>query len=466
MHTNTRLPLISLSSTTLLAALGNSIANVALPTLALAFDATFQQVQWVVLAYLLSITTLIVGVGALGDVLGRRPLLLAGMALFSIASLACALAPALPWLIAARALQGLGAAVMMALTMALVGDTVPKAETGRAMGLLATMSAAGTALGPTLGGTLIGSFGWPSLFYVLAGLGAMAAILAWCALPVPRPVSRVQPLRFDYAGTALLVATLGCYALAMTLGRGQAGLVNLVLLLCAAAGAALFAFVERRAPCPLIKLSMLREPGLRAGLAMSALVSTVVMALVVVGPFYLTGALHLTPAQMGLALAAGPGAAALTGLPAGRGVDRYGAPRVAIAGLALMVPGLLLLTVLPARLGVAAYVVSYCIVTAGYALFQTANNSAVMSDVAGARRGVMSGLLNMARNLGMVTGASLMGAVFAYGAGAAGIVDASAQGVTAGMRLTFGVSVALVVAALAIGLRRQPASIALSHGEN
>src|SRR5438105_2321078 len=150
-----RWALANLSLSMLLSSLGTSIANVGLPTFAHAFNASFQEVQWIVLAYLLAITTLIVSVGRLGDIIGRRRLLLVGIFLFTVASVLCGVAPTLWLLIAARAAQGLGAAIMMALTMAFVGDTVPKANTGSAMGMLGTMSAIGTALGPSLGGALI-----------------------------------------------------------------------------------------------------------------------------------------------------------------------------------------------------------------------------------------------------------------------------------------------------------------------
>ena len=153
--TSARWALAALSLSMLLPSLGVSIANVAMPTLAQAFAASFQEIQWIVLAYLLAITTLIVSVGRLGDMTGRRRLLLAGVLLFTAASVLGGTAPTLWLLIAARAAQGLGAAIMMALTLAFVGDTVPKAKTGSAMGLLGTMSAIGTALGPTLGGALI-----------------------------------------------------------------------------------------------------------------------------------------------------------------------------------------------------------------------------------------------------------------------------------------------------------------------
>ena len=142
-----RWALASLSLSMLMPSLDTSIANVGLPTLAQAFGASFQSVQWIVLTYLLAITTLIVSVGRLGDMVGRRRLLLWGIGLFTVASLLCGLAPSLWILVAARAVQGIGAAMMMALTIALIGETVPAPRLGSAMGLLGTMSAIGTALG-------------------------------------------------------------------------------------------------------------------------------------------------------------------------------------------------------------------------------------------------------------------------------------------------------------------------------
>ena len=218
----------------------------ALPTLAQAFDATFQDVQWIVLAYLLAITTLIVSVGRLGDITGRRRLLLGGIFLFTVASVLCGVAPTLSMLIAARAAQGLGAAVMMALAMAFVGETVPKEKTGSAMGLLGTMSAIGTALGPSLGGLLISGLGWRAIFLVNVPLGLLAFVLAYRYLPVDRPTPKAARAGFDAVGTLLLALTLGAYALAMTIGRGSFGPLNIALLLAAVVGASLFVFAEAR----------------------------------------------------------------------------------------------------------------------------------------------------------------------------------------------------------------------------
>jgi len=399
--------LASLSLAMLLSSLGTSIANVGLPSLAQAFSASFQQVQWVVIAYLLVITLSIVSVGRLGDLVGRRRLLLSGIGLFTLASALCGLAPNLDLLIAARALQGLGAAVMMALTLAFVGDTVAKDKSGGAMGLLGSMSAMGTATGPALGGVLIGGFGWRWIFFISVPLGVLTWLFAQRYLPEDRP-RQTGRTGFDSLGTVLL--------------------------------------------------ALLRNSRLSGSLAMSLLVTTVMMATLLVGPFYLAQTLRLTAVAIGLVLSVGPLVAALTGVPAGRLVDRCGAPGMTLAGLLGMALGCCLLSVLPETLGVGGYLASMVVITLGYALFQTANNTAVMLGVLPEQRGVVSGLLNLSRNLGLVTGASAMGAVFALASKAVDIGTAQPQAIASGMRTTFLVALGLIVVACLIAWRRQAES--------
>ena len=441
--------LSSLALGMLLPSLGTSIANVALPTLAEAFGASFQQVQWVVLAYLLATTTLVVGAGRLGDLVGRRRLLMAGIALFTSASAVCGVATELWLLIAARAAQGAGAAAMIALTMAFVGEAVPKSSTCSAMGLLGTMSAVGTALGPTLGGALIAGFGWPAIFALNVPLGIAALVLARC-LPADRPAPKGDRV-FDVVGTLLLALTLAAFALAMTLGRGSSGGLDAALLAAAALGLGLFAAAESRAASPLVRLGLLRDPVLGASLAMSALVSTVVMATLVVGPFYLARGLGLDTALVGVVMSAGPVVAALAGVPGGRLVDRYGAHRTTAGGLGAMVAGCAVLALAPASAAIAGYVMPIVALTAGYALFQAANNTAAMADVPPEQRGVVSGLVNLSRNLGLVTGASAMGAVYAAASRAGGSTTVP-EAARAGLRVTFATAAALVVVAMAVAL--------------
>jgi MFS family permease len=413
--------LASLALCTLLPSLSISSANVALPMLATAFGASFAQTQWVVLAYLLATTTLIVGAGRLGDLMGKRRLLLAGIALFTIASALGALAPTLPLLIAARALQGVGAAAMMALTMAMLGAALPKARTGSAMGLLGMMSAVGTALGPSLGGMLIGALGWQAVFAVNLPLGLLALALAGRSLAVDSERGGVAG--FDLPGTMWLAVTLAAYALAMTLHFG--------LLVAAALGLAIFLRTEARAASPLVQLDRLRDPTLSAALAINALVSAVMMATLVVGPFHLSSALGLGAGMVGALMSIGPVVSAFCGVPAGRMVDRFGTRRIAQIGLAAMALGCGLIALLPSSLGAIAYVGPLVIVTPGYALFQAANNTAVMSDVAADQRGVVAGLLTLSRNLGLISGASAVSAVFAAG----------------GLRVCFGLAAGLVALA-------------------
>jgi MFS family permease len=314
------------------------------------------------------------------------------------------------------------------------------------------MSAIGTAMGPSLGGMLIAGFGWQALFLITVPLGLLTGWLAHRYLPADRRIARSGRARFDSLGTLLLVLTLGAYALAMTLGRGNFGHLNLALLVAAGVGCALFVFVQSRVGSPLIRLSLLRDPLLSASLAMSTLVATVMMATLVVGPFYLSQALGLDAIRVGLVLSAGPFVVALTGVPAGRIADRFGAQRMTLAGLIAMAAGCLALAVLPRTLGIGGYVAPMVVVTLGYALFQTANNTAIMANVAPDQRGVISGLLNLSRNLGLITGASALGAVFALASATAEITKAHPEAVASGLRITFAVALGLIVTALAVAL--------------
>lgn len=387
--------LAGLSLCMLLATLGTSIANVGLPQMAEGFTAAFAAVQWVVLSYLLAITAVLVGVGRLGDRFGHRRLLLAGVAVFAVACALCSAAPSLGALVAARALQGLGAATMMAMTMALVTATVPKEQTGRVMGLLGTMSAVGTGLGPAIGGALIAASGWRALFLVMLPLAALAFVL----------VQRTQ--------------------------------------------------ADRDPPPPaggrVSVFSALHDRALGAGLGMSTLVAAVMMTTLVAGPFYLSHGLGLDPTPMGLAMAVGPCVAALAGIPAGRLTDRWGSYATTLGGLLCMLAGCLMLVLLP--LGAAGYIGALVILTLGYAHFQAANNTAVMSNLSADRRGVIAGWLNLSRNLGLIIGAWALGAVFAWSTG--DLQSALPAAVGQGLRVTFAVAAGLVVLALLLALGRQ-----------
>lgn len=395
---------LSLALSMLLASLGTSIANIALPSLAAALDAPFHQVQWVVIAYLAGLTVFSLVAGRLGDVLGRRRMLLAGLALFIVASAACGVSGSIWMLIAARLVQGAGAAMLMTLTIALVRDVSASRGEGLSMGLLGTMSAVGTALGPTLGGVAIAAFGWRAAFWVLVPLGLAA--LAFAMLTLPRDLERTE-------------------------------------------GA------------PRLTSALFADPVLAARLSANVLVAATMMATLIVGPFVLGPALGLSEPQVGLVMAVGPVISMLSGVPAGRLVDLRGATSVAALGLAALALGAFALAVLPGVAGVVGYLAAIVILTPGYQLFQAANNTAVVATGGPERRGLLAGLLNLSRNLGLIAGASLLGALFSLGAGVPAIETADRSAILDGLRLTFGVAGLTMLAALWLTLAiRKPVETA------
>ncbi len=379
----------------LMASLGMSITSIALPDLSLAFAVSLQEVQAVVVSYLAAMTASVLLAGRLGDRFGMRRMLLSGIGLFALAALLCASAPGLWWLVAARMLHGIGAAFLMTLSMALMRQTAEPARLGRAMGVLGTISALGTALGPSLGGLLLPVAGWRGIFWIQVPIALFALLLASATLP-----------RAARAGE----------------GNSPGFLV---------------VFDRRLLP----------------NLSINLLVAAVMMATLVVGPFYLSLRLGLTATGVGLVMAFGPAISILSGVPAGRLVDRAGSRAMLTAGLVLMITGALLLAVLPNSIGIPGYVLAIGVLTPGYQLFQSANNTITLADVGADRRGTVSGLLTLSRNLGLIAGASVMGAVFSLGAGTGDLAHAGFAAMGAGMQATFLLAAVLLLAAIGLHLR-------------
>ncbi|MDC7802354.1 MFS transporter [Sphingomonas sp. BLCC-B65] len=399
----------ALTLAVLTASVGTSAANVALPALVTAFTATPGQVQWVVVAYLLAMTAMSVVVGSLGDLWGRRRVLVMGIAVFTLGALAGGLAPSLTGLIAARAAQGAGAAVMTALPLALARDLSAGARTGRVMGALGTGSAVGTALGPALGGLLVGWGGWAAAFWMMVSLGLLA-LLSTRAIPASGGTARTHE-RVDTAGHVLLTSAIALYALALT---APAPDWPTAPLLCGAVvlfGG--FLIAEHRAAHPVLPLSMLRHRPLATGMATNVLVATVMMTTLVVGPYALHDGLGLPLALVGLVMAIGPVTSAISGILAGRIVDHASPARLITVSLAVLTAGATALALLPSWWGVTGYIVALLVLTPGYQLFLAANNTYVLDTAAPAQRGTIAGTLGLSRNLGLITGASAMSALYA-----------------------------------------------------
>lgn len=449
--------LTALAGATLLASLGISIVTVALPALAREFSAPVGSVQGVVLAYLVSVTVAITLVGKLGDIIGHRRMLMAGLILFAGASLLCAAAPTLGMLIAGRAVQGVGGAVLLALPLSIARDIVPKDRLGSVMGLIGTVSAIGTALGPSLGGVLIADLGWRAAFILLAGVSICTGVLAAWTLPVTaaRPLTAAKSL--DWAGAAALAASLVCYALATLGGKSGVAMDAGLLLTLAVVSLVLFILIESRAASPLVPMALLRDPVTRLSLIMNLLISTVMMSTLVIGPFFLAFGLGLNEAATGLVMALGPLSAAISGVPAGRMTDRFGARKTLLFGLVQTTAGLACLAYAPRLFGVTGYAVALMLLTPGFQLFLAANNTAVMAAAPDSQRGMLSGLLGLSRNLGFMTGASVMSGLFANIIGPQGVAGATPNHVAHAFTTTFlgaaGLSAVALVLALCAGLK-------------
>mgnify|MGYP001409804386 CR=1 FL=1 len=288
----------------------------------------------------------------------------------------------------------------------------------------------------------------------------MAVLLIGVAIAtIPAAAARAERRKtpLDWPGVALAGAALLAYAAAM------AGWYAGLLLPLAIFAFAVFFLVERRSGAPLVPLETLHDRGTWTALAMNVIVATVMMSTLVVGPFFLSFALRLDVALVGIVMAVGPVIAALSGVPAGRATDRFGAQRVLVAGLFTILVGLIGLAVLPRLFGIAGYVTALALLTPGFQLFLAANNTTVMMASPENRRGTMSALLGLSRNLGFMTGASAMAAVFAAAAGSGEVGGLSATATGHAFTTTFLVAAGLMPAALVLAFLGRSASKTRTH---
>jgi len=370
-----------------------SIVTLALPPLAAHFDVPPAAVEWVSLSYLLALVALLAAVGGLADVLGRKLVYVYGFAVFTGASVACALAPDLTALIVFRVVQGVGAAMLQANSVALVVTSVPRERMRTALGVQAAAQALGLALGPTVGGVLVGTLGWQSVFAINVPIGVVAMVAGHYLLP--RTVDRAKRSRFDLLGTLLLAAATTAALLALS---GVSGLAVPVLpsLAVAVVAAVLLWWWERRVDAPLLDFALLRAAPISRGLLGALCGYLVLFGPLVAVPFAATG----SPLSTGLtltALPAGFAVAATVGpklLPRSWSSARMGGRLTAVAAL---VP-----VVAPAALVPALALLGF-----GLGVFTPANNAAVMAALPAGQAGLGGGLVNTTRGLGTALGIAI-----------------------------------------------------------
>lgn len=471
---NGRLALLGIGLSVFMGTMDMSIVNIALPTLMQEFDVGLATIEWVVVSYALVITSLMLGVARLGDMFGKKRVYLVGIVAFGIGSMLCGLATSAWALIAFRGLQALGAVMMQALGIGIITGIFPAARRGRVMGIIGTAVSMGLAVGPPLGGLLIGTVGWRAIFLV----NLPVCLLSWWVVAryVPNDSSSGDGERFDLPGAVILFLALVCYALGMTLGQHSgfgSGEAPLLLGACAL-GLAAFLWVESRTRHPMVPLTLFADPQFGLGLLMGW-ICFLVLGGVIILPIYLQVAEGYSPQQTGFLMLVVPVSMGLVSPPAGWCADRFGSRVVSLLGMALVVTGCLTISGITLHIHAWQYVLRVLPLGVGLGLFQAPNNSAIMGRAPRERLGVASGLVSLSRTLGNTSGIPLMGAIFticflaaAPGADQSNLAAAPPQALVAGLAGAFRAAAwlgtgGIFLAALSWWLRRRQTTAAGSR---
>jgi len=391
-----------------MAVLDGAIANVALPTIARDLGADPATSIWVINAYQLAIVVALLPLASLGDKIGYRRVYALGLAVFTAGSLACALSHSLSELVAARVVQGLGAAGIMSINGALVRFTYPQSSLGRGIGMNAVVIAVSAAIGPTLASAILATSTWPWLFAINVPLGLVAIIIGLRALPAT-PASGAK---LNLPSTLLNAVTFGGLFLGVEgLARGDGIRAGLIVLVGLAAGV-LLVRRERALPTPMIPLDLLKIRALRLALTTSSLSFIAQMLAFVALPFHVQGLFGRSAVETGLLMTPWPIAVGLAAPIAGRLADRYPAGLLGGVGLSLFATGLATLALLPHGAADWAIILPMALCGVGFGIFQSPNNRAILTSAPRQRSGAAGGLLASARLLGQTSGAVAMAAFF------------------------------------------------------
>ena len=442
-----------------LATIDSSIVNVALPTLVREYNTNFQTVQWVVLAYLLTLATLLLSIGRWADMKGKKPIYTAGFVIFTAGSFLCGIAPSVYTLILFRVIQAIGATMILALGMAIVTESFPPSERGMALGISGTMVSVGIVIGPTVGGFIIDALSWNWIFFVNIPVGIIGTLMVIRNIPSLKPQAEQ---RFDVPGAICLFFTLLAFALSMTLGQsyGFADIRVLALFAISIICLITFIFIEGHIDQPMIDLNLFQNQILNTSLATGFLTFIAIAGTMIIMPFYLENVLGYSTRQVGMLISAVPISMGIVAPIAGSFSDRYGSRSITLIGLTILLAGYSLLSTLTSTTSTVGYVLRFLPIGIGMGIFQSPNNSAIMGVAPKGRLGIVSGMLAVNRTLGQTTGIALLGAVwagmvFSYATDSSltSVTDAPVHAQVSGLQETYYIIVFLVFVALSLSFR-------------
>ena len=403
--------LAAVGTGTFMSALDGSVVNSILPFLRTALATDVATIEWVVTIYLLVVSGLLLGFGRLGDLRGHKGVYMTGLVGFVSSSALCGLSPSVAWLIGARAVQAISAAMLFANSPAILTSTFPGKQRGQALGLQAVMTYLGLTTGPSLGGLLAQHVGWRSVFYINVPVGAVALFLSARFIARDEPQTNRPP--FDSAGAALFF--LGLLALLVALNRGHSwGWTSpqvIALALCSAALLVAFVRREKRIPHPMLDLRLFSRRAFSSATLSAILNYVCVYGIVFLVPFYLIQGRGLKTGQAGVLLTAQPLAMMISAPISGTLSDRIGVRIPSMAGMAVLACGLFLLSRVGDDTPYAHITMALVVCGLGTGTFIAPNSSGLMGAAPPEKQGIAAGVLATARNAGMVLGVGLSGAI-------------------------------------------------------
>ncbi|WP_374729941.1 MFS transporter [Caballeronia temeraria] len=436
-----------------------SIVNVALASIGGDLHASVASLQWTIDSYALAFAALMLSAGSLGDRYGARRMFIGGLALFALASLACAFSRDAPQLIAARALQGVGAAAMLPNSLALLNAACghERRLRARAVGLWTAAGAVSIAAGPIVGGVLIAAFGWRSIFWVNLPICAagIVATFAWIEKSRARDAARARGI--DLPGQALAIVTLASFVGAVIelrpLGPAHPLVIGALVLALASGGA--FIAIERKSRAPMLPPALFAERTFSAAVAFGIGANLTYYGMVFLLSLYLQRALGHTPLQTGLAFLPLTGGFLISNLASGPVVARFGSRGPMIFGALLDAAGFAALGFVDTNTPTAALIVPFLLIPSGMGLAVPAMTTALLGTVGQERAGTASAVLNTARQAAGAIGVAAFGALAAHGDGAA-----SAEHIVDAVRWSAAISVALLACAALIARQvNNPANV-------
>ncbi len=420
-----------------------SIVVLALPRLKTDFNASLGSVEWVSLAYLLVLVAMVTAVGRFADMVGRKLLYIYGFAIFIVGTALCGLAPSLTFLDIFRVLQGFGAAMLQANSVALIVQAMPPDKLGKGIGVQGAAQALGLSLGPAVGGLLLVLGGWRLIFFVNVPAGLLGMALGWFLLPRSRHLAEREPM--DWWGIGSFVAAITALLLALSFGNETGWLSPEILGFVAATVIFGTVFIRRELRCraPMMQLSMFKVVPFSAGISSGLLSYLALFGALFVLPFYLKDAGHLNPASAGLELVVLPVFLGITAPIAGALADRIGAQPLTVGGMAVLALAMVGMGAHPETGGL--LLVELAVAGIGLGMFTPPNNAAIMGSAPREHSGMASGILNMTRGTGTSMGVALTGLVYGLFVGAGAGHNAPVHAVTQGL-----VASAFFLAAIAV----------------